>query len=278
MEFKKVTLDTVNQIIHCTHLSDFSESNFTIGILLLWADEYDLYYYEEDETMIFRGKSPRAHVYYSYPIGKNPSKILAKLPRPCTLMYVPESKIGEFDTYEKTLIPDDFDYVYTYQDLLGLHGKHKAYMRNHINRFLKDHPNHRYEKITLAHQEDLKKIIAGQTVKKPGRLDDDLHNLMAIDLYDKLSLIGGILYADNNPVAFSIGEIIGPMLYVNFEKRVDNVEGASDYNRWSFLDMYKDEKILYVNREDDAGDPGLRMAKQRMGPCYYIHKYRVELK
>ncbi|MCX5774895.1 MAG: hypothetical protein NTV44_00740 [Firmicutes bacterium] len=103
MEFKKVTLANVDQILKCTHVSDFSESNFTIGILLLWADEYDRDYYEEDDTMIFRGKSPHSHLYYSYPIGKNPGKILAQLPRPCTLLYVPESKIALFPNEEKTL-------------------------------------------------------------------------------------------------------------------------------------------------------------------------------
>ena len=277
MEFKRVTIQNIDRIKPYILSKDFQSSSFTLGVLFLWADDYKLSYCEEDETIIFRGYSTRNNLYYSYPLGKNPWKLLNQLPKPYTLLYVPEHRISEFPGCRILRSETDFDYVYRFEDLYELKGKSKASYRNHINRFLKDHPENHYEILSQKNIPDVIKILNAQTFQNPGRADDIKHNYAALCLYDKLPFTGGILYSNGSPAAFSIGEVIGDMLYVEFEKRVDGVDGAPDYNRVKFLSLFADKGVRYVNREEDCGDPGLRTSKMRMGPDHFIYKYRVDV-
>ncbi len=78
-------------------------------------------------------------------------------------------------------------------------------------------------------------------------------------------------------VAFAFGEVAGDTLVVHIEKIDHSVAGAGEVLCRDFAALMKSRhpQLLYENREDDAGDPGLRQAKQALCPCALLRKYNV---
>ena len=80
-------------------------------------------------------------------------------------------------------------------------------------------------------------------------------------------------------VAFTVAEIIGDTLIVHIEKMNHDVSGAGE----SINKLFAAEMLMrypglkYINREDDAGDPGLRKAKQSYHPVAMLRKFNVTL-
>ncbi|MEG1706863.1 MAG: GNAT family N-acetyltransferase, partial [Clostridia bacterium] len=74
-------------------------------------------------------------------------------------------------------------------------------------------------------------------------------------------------------VAFSIGEIVAGTLIVHIEKALSKYSGAYTLMAQEFAKLYADGE--YINREDDAGDLGLRISKTQYRPYALLHKYEV---
>ncbi|MDE6611839.1 MAG: phosphatidylglycerol lysyltransferase domain-containing protein, partial [Muribaculaceae bacterium] len=80
-------------------------------------------------------------------------------------------------------------------------------------------------------------------------------------------------------VAFTAGEIIGDTLVLHIEKMRHSVAGAGETINQLFAGrmLERHPGLLYINREDDAGDPGLRYAKESYHPAFKLRKYNVLL-
>ena len=75
---------------------------------------------------------------------------------------------------------------------------------------------------------------------------------------------------DGRIVAFTIGEVSGDTLVLHIEKIEHLIAGAGE--AMTLLNP----NIRYINREDDAGDPGLRYAKQSYHPSFMLKKFNIE--
>ena len=76
--------------------------------------------------------------------------------------------------------------------------------------------------------------------------------------YEALGFIGGLLYQNGEPVAFTAGTKLDEEVFdVHFEKALPGVEGA----------------YIMVNREEDMGLEGLRKAKESYHPDILLMKY-----
>jgi len=169
---------------------------------------------------------------------------------------------------------ENFDYLYTRKDLAELSGKKYHKKRNLVNAFIN---NYSYEekRISQDNRNDLYAVLDEWLAEKEERGDYDAAR-EAIDLIDELSLEGCITYVDGKPCAYSMGEPIcrGNMFAVHFEKAIGSYKGIYQFINQSFASMM-DESILYINREQDLGDPGLRQAKMSYRPSGFVKKYRV---
>ncbi|MDE5773426.1 MAG: phosphatidylglycerol lysyltransferase domain-containing protein [Muribaculaceae bacterium] len=89
--------------------------------------------------------------------------------------------------------------------------------------------------------------------------------------------IGAILYGGDEMLGFTIGDIKGDTLYVHIEKALREAPGAFEMINKSFAAQVCEShpEIEYINREDDAGDMGLRLAKQSYHPVDILSKYNV---
>ena len=128
---------------------------------------------------------------------------------------------------------DFFDYIYAQSDLAALSGKKYHAKRNHINKFEATYES-RFEIISAENKSDLEKAIIA--LREDPALEEENKTMLvdenaAIDkLYENFDILGltaGVLYADGNIAAYTIGEMInGDTALIHVEKAHRDIEGA----------------------------------------------------
>lgn len=168
----------------------------------------------------------------------------------------------------------NFDYLYTRRDLAELSGRKYHKKRNLVNAFINNY-NYEEKRINRDTKADVYAVLKSWRAEREDAGDYKAAR-EAADLMDDLHLSGCITYVDGKPSAYSMGEPIcrGNMFAVHFEKAVGSYKGIYQFINQSFASMM-DESILYINREQDLGDPGLRQAKMSYRPSGFVKKYRI---
>lgn len=177
---------------------------------------------------------------------------------------------------------DYFDYVYDIHDLADLRGRKYQKKRNHLNRFRQENPGTQLVAIT----EDNLAVVEALVQKwYDVRLKQDPHGdfhmeqaamKKALRHMDELGLEGLILYADNGPVAMTLGSFLCEDTFdVHFEKALDIADGAYPAINHGFANYLREKypQLRYLNREDDMGLAGLRKAKESYYPHHLVEKY-----
>ncbi len=189
-----------------------------------------------------------------------------------------------------------FDYIYTREKLAGLSGKKLHQKRNFINRFLAECESWSYEPLSaqnivecaamndewcrLNHcpADDIALEQAADG-KEPdnGLGPENCAVRSALNHFFELNMTGGVLRVDGRVVAFTAGEIYhGNCVMVNIEKAFLEPDGCYAMINNQFARSLP-ESIVYLNREDDAGNEGLRRAKLSYNPDIMVEKYDVTL-
>lgn len=181
-----------------------------------------------------------------------------------------------------------FDYLYDIQRLATLTGKKLHGKRNHINKFVSEHPVWEVEPITPANLTDCLKMNELWHQENEGyegelTFEEDGEALKkCISHYDQMGLDGLLLRSEGGKVlAFTMGEPMGATdtYDVHFEKAFAEIPGAyplinREFARWVQM---RYPQIRYLNREDDMGVEGLRQAKKSYYPDLLLEKYSAVL-
>lgn len=118
-------------------------------------------------------------------------------------------------------------------------------------------------------------------IDKPVLADIEREQVMRVlDNYGAYPFEGVVLKTPaDGMVAFAIGEVIGDTLYVHIEKMNHEVSGAGECINKLFAEYMLDKTphLRYINREEAAGDPGLRKAKDSYHPAMLLEKFNVEM-
>ena len=262
---------------------------YSFSTLFLWADVIDTKIAKHKSCLVARyGES-----FYLFPAGGNDEDKIS------AIEWISENScdavtFGGVGEKEKEFLEKYFshkfsfaenrnmgDYVYTVEQLSTLKGKKLSSKRNHINRFLENNPDWVYEKITSSNIDEVVKMhdkwqIVADAQNNKGLLDEGKVVKKALKYYDELGLSGGLLRAKGQVVAFSLGdELNSDTFLVHIEKAFYDIQGAYPMiNKQFVLANCMDYK--YVNREDDAGDEGLRKAKLSYCPYEIIKKYKAK--
>ncbi len=94
--------------------------------------------------------------------------------------------------------------------------------------------------------------------------------------YEELGFLGGMLYQNGEPVAFTAGTKLDNEVFdTHFEKALPGVEGAYTMVNREFARLVRAEypDIAAFNREEDMGIEGLRKAKLSYHPDILLMKY-----
>ncbi len=186
------------------------------------------------------------------------------------------------DKFEFFQDRDSFEYIYKTEDLANLRGKKYHSKKNHISFFEKTFDWH-FEEIT---PENIDRCIIlnnqWERLNEKKEPDDIEREHRAIDKvfgsFFELGLFGGILFIEDEAVAFAFGEQLnGNTFCTHVEKAYANIRGAYQMiNRElakALLGKYE-----FINREDDAGSEGLRSAKLSYHPVKLLTKYNAVFK
>ncbi|NLT14386.1 MAG: DUF2156 domain-containing protein [Clostridiales bacterium] len=174
------------------------------------------------------------------------------------------------------------DYLYNSDDITSLTGRKYSGQRNHINRFLREHPGWSFEAIdetNLHAVRDFFESYASEHVKDyPAYDEGNLKTLEVLDNMEKYRLFGGVLRVEGHVVGASLGEIVGDTLFVHIEKSLTEFRGSYPMLVNQFAKMYTTGGVTLINREEDDGVEGLRISKMSYHPVELLDKYVVELK
>ncbi|MBQ2890940.1 MAG: DUF2156 domain-containing protein [Clostridia bacterium] len=178
---------------------------------------------------------------------------------------------------------DGSDYVYEKEKLATLSGKKLSAKRNHINRFVEAYPDWEYEEINESNIDEVflmnqKWCEMAGCEKEEGIKDESCAVKEAFAHFEELKLSGGLIRANGEVVAYSMGDKLSHDTFlVHIEKAFPDIQGAYPIINREFV-IHNCEGFDFVNREDDAGDEGLRKAKLSYRPYEIIEKWIAESK
>lgn len=177
---------------------------------------------------------------------------------------------------------DLFEYVYEAEKLRSLSGKALHSKRNHINKFESKYES-RFEYITPDNKIELEKAIVslrennGFEENTTMLVDEDAAIDKLYENFDALGLVAGVLYADGEIAAYTIGEMINDdTALIHVEKAQRNIDGAYTVINQRFITAAF-PTALYANREEDMGIEGLRKAKLSYSPLQFDEIYSAKI-
>ena len=170
-----------------------------------------------------------------------------------------------------------WDYVYKREKLAELKGKKLHGKRNHINKFIEEHPDFVYKKLDSSMYGECIAVY-DEWKEEKGLSEKEFANerrsvVLALENMDKLNLTGGAILLDGKIKAFTIGErLTENMQLIHIEKADAEINGLFPMiNKMYVLNECKD--VEYINREEDMGIEGMRKAKRSYFPDYMVKKY-----
>ncbi|MBR4578117.1 MAG: DUF2156 domain-containing protein [Oscillospiraceae bacterium] len=174
---------------------------------------------------------------------------------------------------------DSFDYLYSVEAMATLAGKKLHGKRNFCNRFESAY-RWRFEDLSPAHFDACRALLRYWDGEKDGGNEEENQAIERVFRYwDHLGMSGGVLYAEDEPVAFTIGEPLSPrVIDAHFEKARDDVPGAYPMVAREYARRLRERcpDLVYINREEDMGLPNLRRAKEEWYPALLLEKYTAE--
>ena len=305
MEFKEITLQDKEWIRQLLGYSDNRATEFNFTVLYIWRDIMHSRVCRVGDYLVVRFFPNGALApMYLFPSGRGTEEELKGVLESCMedarqnghpfLMAsvqnghreILENLFPDRFTFEPNR--DYFDYIYSAEDLTFLRGKKFQSKRNFVSRF-KRQEGWSYEPLG---KDNLKECAAMSISwcakygcgKDPSMASESCSVKNALQNFEQLGLMGGLLRLNGEVVAFTIAEKTNSdTLLVHIEKAYGDIVGAypaiaNEFLRNSIVEEGEQLSVKYINREDDAGDLGLREAKMQYHPLFLLEKYSVKEK
>jgi len=267
-----------------------SISEYTFTNIYIWRklDNTELTMINGNICMLVT--APDRKRYFMMPLGKNEMKDTLKkcISVSGSVVRLSQDFIDTFVSGDNDFLieedPDNFDYIYSSQDLVELKGRKYDAKRNHLNNLLKNH-TFEYEQLNNSHLDQCIKL-SEEWCREKKRESEAFPNLEcegevvkeALMNCDLLEYKGAVIKIGGQIKAFSIGERLNnDTAVIHIEKADPKIRGLSQLINKEFI---KNEwaGIPFINREQDMGHLGLRKAKLSYHPIRMDKKYSVSLK
>ncbi len=296
LEFETFSVEMIKKALpyikSCTMLC----SDMSVGSIYMWRSGADVRFCIWNDTFVMR-QVIGGQAAFTWPIGADPDGMIDELMvytrdnrMPLRFFAVDEETLGTIRRDER-LQPAMWsydrrwsDYIYSFEDAMTFKGRKFSGQRNHINKFrrLCGEPS-----IRFMRQEDrpkLEAMLAEYEAEHPPASNMERMELertkKLLDVYAELGLYAACLIVGEEIAAFSIGEIVGDMLLIHVEKALKRFVGAYPTMYTGSVQLIAEHighPLRLVNREDDAGDMGLRTSKQQYQPIAMVDKYLVHI-
>jgi hypothetical protein len=267
-------------------------SELTFTNLFIWRHTYQIKISRFQEFLILLSEK-REQPFFFPPIGEgNVIKCSQTILQhrkagevPVKMARVPEDLISRFDWKAEGFFVefdrDQSDYVYLIEDLINLQGRKYHRKRNHIKKF-KERYAYQYiplttERISECLHLETKWCDLRQCEVIPGLFNESLATKEAFSHFEALGVKGGAILIEDTVEAFTLGEPLNrDTVVIHIEKANPEFDGLYPTINQAFLENHW-SGYVYVNREQDLGEEGLRKAKESYFPLHMTNKYTLSL-
>ncbi len=290
IDFQKVNLEQI-PLLKTFFLRNKSRlCDRSLGGAVMWRESFGTFYAVVDDILFFRSEISPGNWAYTAPLGDLKKGVQLLLDHCkeageelvfCSVSEGEKEEIlsllPDFDAIETR---DWFDYLYFAENLETMAGKKLSGQRNHRNFFLKNHSDWQFEKITKENVDEVSayfdKYLAEIQKDSSYFQDEEKAVREVLSHLDEYGFMGGLIRAEGEVCAFSFAEIIGDTMFIHIEKADRNVRGSYQMILSRMIGHFADEKVIYINREEDVGDPGLRYSKEAYHPHKLLKKYVIK--
>lgn len=287
LAFKPLTIDLKNSIQAVTLNAGRRNCNFTFANLIGWQFLFDTEVCLMPGIVIFRYMfSHRQPAYFISSSSLPSTYIIEKLRNrtadkglPLTLIAVEDDwaaqlkeQYGDAITVEP--LRNSYDYIYRRDELELMQGKNLKAKRNHVNKFLSEHPDYEYRELTPEHFDECRRLQVlwneeihhdnpwyGNTIESEHRMIETV-----FANWSELDILGGAIFVDGKMIAFSFGEAVTNDTFDTCVEKADrNISGAFSIINQQMA-QHLPPQFRYINREEDMGLEGLRKSKTSYHP------------
>jgi hypothetical protein len=294
LKFKVLTLQDIIEMSEYFKQCKLHLSDYSAAFKFMWQKHFTMDFAYVGKCVVFKEEYKSA-TYFHYPMSLNDNDQEAEeaidiLEQYCKynnirihFTCVPKCKMMPLiERYGMELRITNQrkwkDYFYNAQDFVTYGGGKFSGQRNHVNKFKKLYPDYKFVQLTTDDTEQITEFLkhyeSRQLAKGTAIAKEELEGVYDLLPYLKqLNQFAGGLVIDGKLSAISIGEKCGDQLIVHVEKALTQFEGIYPTMAQEFAKHFVTEEIKYINREDDAGDKGLRKSKLQYNPIRLIDKY-----
>ena len=299
LEFKPISASDAAWAKPLLEQADCISCGYTFANLFVWSPVYHTDLARFQDMVIARcyehPLTPDSPYLYLFPEGEGDKRsaireivqdaaVHGRMPRLYSLSQRDKTWLEEQypGIFVFTSCRGTFDYIYSSEDLKNLPGKKFQKKRNHVSRFLREHPDFIFEPITSENLEEVRAFnntwsqLYGNK-EDAGIQQEHLAVEMALSHYDELGLTGGLIRTDGKIIAFSYGSPVSRRVFdVHVEKALYDINGAYNIINREFVRHCCGE-YPWINREDDVAEEGLRKAKLSYQPIFLQEKFCADL-
>jgi hypothetical protein len=277
-----INLDLREQMQNIILESKTDASAFTFANLYLFRKKYNFNVSLLEKSLLIIG-AEKGETFFSI-LGNLPQKevltdLLKKYDYWKSISQEQAIKLNELLPSE-TVSEDrnNFEYLYLRTDLAELPGKNFQKKRNLVNAFMKSYPPEERE-IKILDKNTLKDALHVLDEWRHGKGEHGDYDSAkeGVELHELLGFSGLVFYVKGTPIGYCHGETLanGKSFAVHFEKAIDKHKGVYQYINQEFAKTLPDS-IIYINREQDLGNEGLRQAKMTYRPAGFVKLFSIK--
>ncbi|WP_295524266.1 phosphatidylglycerol lysyltransferase domain-containing protein [uncultured Pseudacidovorax sp.] len=219
------------------------------------------------------------HVMPLFDIGTAPLAVLdALIERHGCLYPVAEHQVRALPAgrFACSANDDDADYLYAAESFRDYAGRALAKKRNLVRQFLAHHVPEAVP-FGSALEAPAREVLAGWMVQKgkdAGEADEHAC-LEAIAHAARFGLEGFVYFVQSQPAAFVLAQALEPGVFaIRFAKGLDSHVGIYPLMFQHFCRSFA-RPVVWLNFEQDMGNPGFRRSKRSYAPQGLLAKWRV---
>ena len=291
LTFKSITARDTAMLRRYYENCNYELCEYSAGVKLMWRSTLHYTWAEAAGCLIVRCES-EGRVSFDYPVAGpegDEDAALTAIETYCIekgilpeISIVPEEKaprlLARYPYVRVSNIRTWRDYLYYKEDLQLFAGRRYSGQRNHIKKFRKQWPEAEFRPISA--KADAAAIRQFWTDFEAEFPKDSGSKAMAelalakkmMAMPDKPWILRGGMFDGEKLIALSFCEKCGETLIIHIEKALYSYTGVYPAMVQAEVEAFGGG-CTYVNREDDAGDRGLRTSKLQYGPAKLAPKY-----
>lgn len=289
--FQALTLHDKELFDNYSKLINTKSYEYAFSSLYLWRNLCNIQYIVINDCLVVQKSEEGKGPFFMMPYGYKKETLQSLVEKLKSISTEDNGQIYLFGDIESSFIDDlkeytnfkfniiddrdVFEYIYKTKDLINLRGKKYHRKKNQYNYFIN---NYKYDVKAIDSDSIIKdcielliawhkeKIINSKElcIEIP-QIETLLYNL------NYLNLKSIAIYIDNKLAGFSIGETINDTAVIHVERCNIRYKGIYSFINREFLKLYF-TNTLFVNRQEDCGNLGLRQSKESYYPCELLKK------